>query len=100
MEKKNRQIQRLTSYLLNKFGQTNIFIADYWDADNCAIGFTDKSKKRTAYISNFGRKDNQFFVSLENPPTSDKYLHSEAGDFDNLNTEDIENLLVKHLKLK
>ena len=96
---KNEHIQRLTNHLQNKYGAINIIVADYWDGDNDAIGLVDKTKTRTVYISTFGRPDNIFFVSLEDPPTSAEFPYTPAGDFDNLSAEDVEKILITHLKI-
>lgn len=99
MDQKTDQIQKLTDRLINKFGSTNIVITDYWDGDNSAIGLTDKTNQYTVYITDFGKKENQFFVSLENPPTSKDFPYTPAGDFDNLTADEVEKILATHLKL-
>lgn len=77
MEQKTEQIKRLTDHLLKKYGSTKIIITDYWDGDEIAIGLADETKQFTIYIADYG-KDN-FFVSLENPPTSDDFPYT-PGD--------------------
>lgn len=99
MEQKTEQIKRLTDHILNKYGSTNIVLTDYWDGDNTAIGLADKTKQYTVYITDNGNTDNKFFVSLENPPTSDKFPYTPGGDFDNLSADEVEKILVKHLKI-
>ncbi|MBL7922541.1 MAG: hypothetical protein JNJ40_19655 [Bacteroidia bacterium] len=99
MEQKTDQIKRLTDHLINKYGATNIIITDYWDADNTAIGFADKSKQYTVYITDNGKTDNKFFVSLEKPPTSDKLPYTLGDDFNDMTAEEVEKILVKHLNI-
>ncbi|MBF0598402.1 MULTISPECIES: hypothetical protein [Faecalibacter] len=99
MEQKTKQIKQLTEHLLEKYGSENILVTDYWDADNTAIGLSDKTKKYTVYITDNGRTDNVFFVSLENPPTTEDFPYTPAGDFDNLSAEEVEDILIKHLKI-
>jgi len=89
----------LTEHLLEKYGSENILAMDYWDADNTAIGLADKTKKYLVYITDNGRDDNVFFVSLENPPTTEDFPYTPGGDFDNLATEEVEEILIKHLKI-
>jgi hypothetical protein len=98
LEHKTIQIQRLTFYLLNKYG-SEIILVDYWDGDLSSIGFADKTKQFVAYVSNHEKDDNHFFVSLENPPTSNEFPYSPAGDFDNVSLEEFEKLLITHLIL-
>jgi hypothetical protein len=99
MEQKTEQIKKLTDHFLSKYGSTNIVLTDYWDGDNTAIGLADKTKQYTVYITDNGNTDNRFFVSLENPPTSDKFPYTPGGDFDNLTPDEVEKILVKHLKI-
>lgn len=97
MEEKTEKIKNLTDHLLKKYGSTTIIVTDYWDGDNAAIGLADKTKQCTVYIADYGK--NNFFVSLENPPTSDEHPYTPGDDFNNLSAEEVENILVKHLKI-
>ncbi|QTV05075.1 HhH-GDP family DNA glycosylase [Faecalibacter bovis] len=99
MEQKTKQIKQLTEHLLEKYGSENILVTDYWDADNTAIGLADKTKKYTVYITNYGRPENVFYVSLENPTTTEDFPYTPGGEFDNLSAEEVEKILIKHLKL-
>lgn len=99
MNLKTEQIQLLTNHLLSKYGSANIIITDYWDADETAIGLTDKTKQYTVYITDNGKTDNKFFVSLENPPTSNKFPYTPGDDFDNVTADEVEKILIKHLKI-
>lgn len=99
MKQKTQQIEQLTEYFLKKYGSENIVITDYWDADNTAIGLADKTKSYTVYITDNGRTDNVFFVSLENPPATDVFPYTPAGDFDNLSSKEVEEILIKHLRI-
>ena len=96
---KTKQIKSLTIHLLQKYGENNIVITDYWDADNMAIGLADKSKQYTVYISDYGKSENCFFVSLENPPESEELPYSPGENFDNQTLEEVENIVVKHLRV-
>lgn len=97
MEQKTDKIKRLTDHLLNKYGSTNIVVTDYWDGDEIAIGLADKTKQYTVYIADYGK--NNFFVSLENPATSNELPYTPGGDFSNLSAEEVEKILIKHLKI-
>lgn len=99
MEHKTEQIKNLTNYFLNKYGSENIVLTNFWDGDNTAIGFFDKTKQYLVYIADHGNTENRFFVSLENPATSDEFLYTPAGDFENLTLAEVETILVKHLKI-
>lgn len=99
MEQKTQRIKQLIDYFLKKYGSTEIVVTDYWDADHTAIGLADKTKKYTVYITDNGRIDNKFFVSLENPPTTDDFLYTSGGDYENLSINEVEEILIKHLKI-
>lgn len=99
MKQKTKQIKQLTEHLLEKYGSENIRVTDYWDADNTAIGLADKTKKYTVYITNYGKPENVFYVSLENPTTTEEFPYTPGGEFDNLSAEEVEKILIKHLKL-
>jgi hypothetical protein len=99
LEQKTQQIKQLTDLLLEKYGSENIIVTDYWDADNTAIGLADKTKKYTVYITDNGNSNNMFFISLENPPTRDDFPYTPGDDFDNLSAEEVEEILIKHLKI-
>ena len=99
MKEKTQQIKQLTDHLLKKYGSKNIIVTDYWDADNTAIGLSDKTITYTVYITVNGRTDNQFYVSLENPPTSDDFPYTQGDDFDNLSALEVEEIVIKHLEI-
>lgn len=99
LEQKTEQIERLTDDLLKKYGSTNIIVTDYWDADNTAIGLADKAKQYLVYITDNGTVDNKYSVSLENPPTSNKFPYTPSDDYKNLTTEEVERLVVYHLNI-
>ncbi len=99
MEQKTKQIKQLIKYLIKKYSSVNIVVTDYWDADNTAIGIADKTKEYTVYIFDNERTDNKFYVSLENPPTTNNFPYIPAGDFDNLSAEEVEKIVIEHLKI-
>jgi hypothetical protein len=96
---KTEQIKYLTNHLLQKYGVDNIFVTNHWDADNMAIGLADKTKKYIVYISDYGKPENIFFVSLENPTESNELLYSAGEDFENQTMDEVEKIVVKHLRI-
>ena len=99
MRQKTKQIRKLTDYLLMKYSSSNIIVTDYWDADRTAIGLTDITKQYTVYITDKGNADNIFCVSLENPSMSNGLPYTPGGSFDNLTAKEVEEMLIKHLKI-
>jgi hypothetical protein len=94
---KSKKIIETVEYLQNKYSADKILTNNYWDGDLEAIGLTDKTGQYVAYISTFKRSDNHYFLSLENPPVNDEQLHSRAGDFENINLDELERLVTRHL---
>jgi len=94
---KTEQLKRLTEYLITKYGEENIIVTDYWDADEIAVGLADKSKQYTVYVADYGT-DN-FFVSLENPAIGDDLPYSKGDEFDNFSANQVEVILIRHLKI-
>jgi hypothetical protein len=99
MNEKSKRISDIVKYLQTKYGVSNILLKDHWEADENAVGLTDKSEQYLAYISTVGVNENEFYLELENPPVDDNFPYSPAGDFDNINLLKLEELLAKHLKL-
>jgi hypothetical protein len=96
---KSHRIQYVVKYLQDKYGKENILIKDYWQADFDAIGLTNNSGQRLAYVSTVSDKDDDYHLALENPPINNDFPYSPAGEFDNLSLTELERLLTKHLGL-
>ncbi|MEO7988491.1 MAG: hypothetical protein ABI663_03060 [Chryseolinea sp.] len=94
-------IKLTIKHLADKFGANKFKIQDNWDADLQAIGLTDVSEKYLIYFSNYGKKKNEFYVSLENLTQGDNdHPYEPAGDFDQVDLEGLENIFIKHLRIK
>ncbi|GAL85937.1 hypothetical protein MYP_3166 [Sporocytophaga myxococcoides] len=96
---KDEKIISTIKHLIDKFEIGNFKIKDYWDGDLCAIGLTDNEEKYLIYFSTYG--DNGFFVSLENLKLEGDldFPYEPAGDFNNVNLEDLEKIFIRHLRL-
>lgn len=98
---KDETIKLTVKYLADKFGADKFKIKDHWDADLLAIGLTDVSEKYLIYFSNYNKTDNDFYVSLENLGQVDDDLPYEpAGDFDHVDLKGLEELFIKHFRIK
>ena len=62
---KDDSILQIVSYLEKQLGKDNFQIADYWDADLCAIGLTDTNSNKLIYISTYNKKADTFYVEIE-----------------------------------
>jgi hypothetical protein len=99
MSGKNQRIIDVVKHLQTKYGANNILIQDHWESDENSIGLTDKSKQYLGYISTISGKDDDYYLALENPPVDESFPYPSAGDFDNISLVELEDLLVKHLRL-
>ncbi len=99
MNNKDKTIIEIVDYLQTKFGQTDILVQDYWVGDYNAIGLTNKTRQYLVYISTYGTKKDKFNVSLENPPIDNDLPYSPSGDLDNLSIENLEKIVIEHLRL-
>lgn len=93
---KDKSIIHLIDHLENRFGVGTFIINDFWDADLCAIGLSDLHKEALIYISTYGKRDGQYYISIEdidNPTFSNSQLV-------NVEIKEIEKRIAKYLKLK
>ena len=100
MQYKDKSIKDITAYLQSKYGVENIIIKDHWDADNFAIGLTNKKGDHLVYISTWKKKVGEYFISLESPPKKEDEEYRESGDFDNIRIDKVDEVVSLHLKLK
>lgn len=100
MQFKDKRIKDIVKHLQNKFGLDSIVVKDYWDADNCAIGLTNREGQYIVYISTWKKKDDEYFVSLDSPSEDEAEEYIESGDFDNVRIEKVEEIVRTHLSLK
>lgn len=96
---KSKKILSIIDFFQTKYGTTNILIIDHWDSDNEAVGLTEKSKQFLAYISTISDKDNDYYLALENPSVNNELVYSPTEEFYNLSLTELEDKLLKHLKL-
>lgn len=95
---KSKKILSIIDFFQAKYGTTNILIIDHWDSDKEAIGLTEKSKQFLAYISTISDRENDYYLALENP-SGDNELPYSPIEFYNLSLIELEDKLIKHLKL-
>lgn len=96
---KSKKILSIIDFFQTKYGTTNILIIDHWDSDKEAIGLTEKNKQFLAYISTISDKDNDYYLALENPSVDNELVYSPIEEFYNLSLTELEDKLIKHLKL-
>lgn len=100
MQQKDITIKNIVRHLQDKLGVDNIVIKDQWDADNCAIGVTNKDNKNLVYISTYMKKSNECYVELECPAENENDLYKKCGEFDNISVDKVEEIVRTHLSLK
>ncbi|HYI78680.1 MAG TPA: hypothetical protein VEW65_13750 [Chryseolinea sp.] len=95
---KDERIKLIVNHLVDKFGETSFKLKDHWDQDLNAIGLADNEDRYLIYISSYG--ENNFYVSLEKRNEESEVPYEPAGDFDNVDLEELEKIFVKHLRIK
>src|SRR5688500_2157293 len=98
MNPKDKTIKVLVDKILKRFASSDITVKDYWDADLCAIGFTDKNEKHLIYVSTYGRNENEYYVSLESPSLNENLSNEPKKEvFENINYIELEKIISEHL---
>ena len=100
MKSKDNSIKEIVKHLQDKFGIDNLVVKDYWEADNCAIGLTNKESENLVYISTYKKKNKEYFVSLESSAESENEEYKNCGDFENISLDKVEEIVETHLNLK
>ena len=94
---KDEKIKTVVNHLARRFGEEAFKIQDHWDADLVAIGLVDREEKYLVYISAYA--DDGYFVALENLIPLGDFPYEPAGDFDNMDLEEVEKVFAQHLRL-
>lgn len=100
MIKKDESIILVVNHLQNKFGGSKILVKDYWDADLCAIGITNREGNCLIYISTFAKEPNYYYVSLEQVHAHRHKANTSQKEFDNLSLSDLESLVQNYFDSK
>ena len=94
---KTKKIKSTLRHLADRLGEKNFKIKDHWTADLNAIGLVDSEENYLVYISTYGGND--FFVSLENLKKTSDHPYEPAGDFETVDLEKLEQIIVQHLRI-
>ncbi|WP_339787163.1 MAG: hypothetical protein ACMVP2_05485 [Imperialibacter sp.] len=94
--RKDRSIIQLIDHLEKRFGLGEFTINDFWEADLCAIGISDPQKEVLIYISTYGKREGQYFISIEN--IDDPTISTSKTE--DVEIRDLEIKIAEHLRLK
>ena len=97
MNSKDKSIELLVDRILKEFEPSQIKIKDYWEADLCAIGFSDNNEKHLVYVSTYGKSDNLFYVSLEILYEDKNSPYQKDGEFDNISYVELQTIISRYL---
>ena len=100
MINKDERIIFVVNHLQNKFGGSKVLVKDYWDADLCAIGITNREGNCLIYISTFAKERNYYYVSLERVHPQSHKPNASQKEFDNLSLSDLESLVRNYFDSK
>ncbi|MCD6069383.1 MAG: hypothetical protein K0S33_4209 [Bacteroidetes bacterium] len=98
MAPKDQSIEKIISYLRSKYGDSKWEVNNFWDPDKFSIGLMGRQEGHLAYISTYMAKENQYFVSLEDG-TLDDDGEPLSQNYTGISLEELERLVVAHLKL-
>jgi hypothetical protein len=96
---KDESIKFVLNELHNRFGAESFRLADYWEADLCAVGIKSKNDgDYLIYISTWKKLPNTYFVEIEKEnSTSDLTNYTVVERLENLGIEDLSELVKKYL---
>lgn len=98
---KNKSIQDVLINLFQRFGKSNFYLTDFWDADLCAIGIKNsKDGEFLIYISTYRIKKNHYFVEVENSKQEMILNGYEDGELCERTFEELSELVTKYLNLE
>jgi hypothetical protein len=92
---KDPAILQIISYLQQKFGKGSFSIADYWDADLCAVGLVDNSGRYLLYLNTYGKPKGTFHAELEDNAITDN-TNRPTQVFETLGIEKLENVFRQY----
>ena len=99
---KDSSITLAVDQLRARFGADAFVIRDHWEADLFAIGIeTPHEPGRLVYIATTEARPDRFDVSLELPPKgADELPYTSAGDWANVEWQEVVTLVGEHLGLE
>ena len=99
---KDKIIKQVLAKLYRLFGEANLYLTNYWDADLCAVGIENLTdKKHLIYISAYNKPTDYYFVEVEKAESEiDIANYDVIGSFNEINFEDLSKLITKYLNLQ
>ncbi|MCD9187661.1 MAG: hypothetical protein LUM44_14675 [Pyrinomonadaceae bacterium] len=100
--KKDESIKNALQKLSAVYGEENLELADYWDADLFAIGIENRTdKKHLIYISTFNLSADLYFVEVEKANSETDLMKYEVVEcFKSINFEGLFEVTSKYLNLQ
>ena len=99
--RKSKSIKKVLNKLFQQYGEDNLELTDYWDADLCSIGVRNNTDKEyLVYISIYKIRKNHFFVEVENS-NSDVVMNGYTnGELNEFSFKELSEIVEKYLHLK
>lgn len=98
---KDKRINKVLVKLFERFGQSNFYLTDYWDADLCAIGIKNsKDGENLIYISTYKIKKEHYFIEVEDSNKETILNGYKNGELYERNFEELSEIVEKYLHLQ
>lgn len=98
---KDESIKELLNRLFQRFGESNFYLTDYWDADLCAIGIKNsKDSEFLVYISTWQVEKDHYFVEVEDSNKETVLNGYKNGELHERDFEELSDIVKKYLQLQ
>jgi hypothetical protein len=97
---KETRLKNTIERLRKMFGAAAFDIVDHWDIDWRAVGVARPDDHGVlVYLSTHNQMDGRYFVSLELPSSDAEMPYDSAGEFKNVDFDELAGIVKKHLRL-
>lgn len=95
---KDSSILDIVTKIDQAVGSAFFTVKDYWDADLCAIGVTDRNKNFLIYISTWEKENGTFHVEIEDLQSNKVDFFESVERHPECTLEELLTLCEKHLR--
>ncbi len=98
---KDKSLIEVLNKLFHRYGESNFYLTDFWDADLCAIGIKNSIESEyLIYISTYRIKKNRYFVEVEDSNKEVVLNGYKNGELRELNFEELSKIVSEYLHIQ